>query len=152
LVSKTSRFQNHPAAILPRLDATTQWSSTAKGFPMKTRFANPFAAVLLALCFAFCCCSAFAQPRVIEVHARRYAFEPAVVTVKQGETVVLSMISDDVPHSLLIEGLNVNAVIVKDHASQVEIKADKTGDFVGRCGKFCGGGHAEMNFILRVTR
>lgn len=91
------------------------------------------------------------QQRTIEIHAKRFAFVPAEITVKKGETVSLSLISDDVPHSMLIEGLGVNAAIAKGHASQVQITPTKVGDFAGRCGKFCGSGHGQMRFVVHVT-
>ena len=52
----------------------------------------------------------FAQEpkQVIEIHAHRYAFSPAEITLKPGETAVLRLISDDVPHSLLVPGLKIN--------------------------------------------
>lgn len=91
------------------------------------------------------------QQRTIEIHAKRFAFDPAEITVKKGETVTLSLTSDDVPHSLLIQGLHVNAAVSKGHPSQVTITPDKAGDFPGRCGKFCGSGHGEMHFVVHVT-
>jgi cytochrome c oxidase subunit II len=91
------------------------------------------------------------EQRTIVIHAKRFAFSPAEITVAKGETVTLSLISDDAPHSLLIEGLGVNAAIVKSHPSQVQITPAKTGDFAGRCGKFCGSGHGQMQFVVHVT-
>ena len=89
--------------------------------------------------------------RTIEVHAKRFAFVPAEITVKKGEAVTLSLISDDVPHSLLVEGLGVNTAAVKGHPTTVTITPSKTGDFAGRCGRFCGSGHGEMHFVVHVT-
>jgi cytochrome c oxidase subunit 2 len=111
---------------------------------------------IAATLFAFIAFTAFvshasADERVIEIHAKRFAFEPAEITVKKGETVKLSLISDDVPHSLLISEVGVNAAMTKGHATQVEITPQKTGDFTGRCGKFCGSGHGSMHFVLHVT-
>jgi len=106
-----------------------------------------FAAALLVV--AVPVVPAGSQQRTIEIHAKRFAFAPAEITVKKGETVSLSLISDDVPHSLLIEGLGVNAA--KGHASQVQIMPTKSGDFAGRCGKFCGSGHGQMRFVVHVT-
>jgi cytochrome c oxidase subunit 2 len=63
----------------------------------------------------------------------------------------LSLISDDVTHSLLIEGLSVNQTIVKGHATQVSFTPDKAGDFLGRCGRFCGTGHGTMRLVVHVT-
>ena len=89
--------------------------------------------------------------RAIEIHARRFEFVPAEITVKKGEAVTLSLISDDVSHSLLIEGLGVNQTIVKGHVVQVTFTPDKIGDFPGRCGRFCGDGHGTMRFLVHVT-
>ena len=90
------------------------------------------------------------RPRTIEVHAKRFEFVPAEITVKKGERVTLSLISDDVSHSLLIEGLGVNQIIVKGRETQVSFTPDKAGDFSGRCGRFCGNGHGTMRFVVHV--
>lgn len=113
---------------------------------------SPFTAFALALALVVGpALPARGQQKTIEVHAKRFAFSPAEITIKKGETVTLSLTSDDVPHSLLIEGLGVNAAIAKGHPSQVQIKSDRAGDFAGRCGKFCGSGHGQMRFVVHVT-
>ena len=117
---------------------------------MKSRFIIKSAAALIAL--APLGIAVHGQQGIIVVHAKRFVFNPANITVRVGQTVTLSMISDDVAHSLMIEGLKVNTVIVPDHATAVQIKADTPGDFTGRCGRFCGSGHAEMTFVVHVTR
>jgi len=89
--------------------------------------------------------------RVIEVHAHRFAFEPASITVHQGETIRLHLISDDVPHSLLIKDLGINEAASKSHPGDIVFTATKAGDFAGRCGRFCGSGHGKMTFTLHVT-
>lgn len=116
---------------------------------MKPLLCSAFACALLAM--AAHSPLARAQQPAIEIHARRFQFVPAEITVKKGQTVTLSLISDDVPHSLMIEGVQVNAAIVKGHATQVQITPQKAGDFSGRCGRFCGNGHGKMTFILHVT-
>jgi cytochrome c oxidase subunit II len=95
--------------------------------------------------------SARAQQRTIEIHAHRFEFVPSEITVKKGETVTLSLISDDVTHSLFIEALGINATIAKGHPAQVQITPQQAGDFNGRCGRFCGSGHGKMTFVLHVT-
>ncbi|MGA2886518.1 MAG: cupredoxin domain-containing protein [Terracidiphilus sp.] len=113
----------------------------------------PILALSVVMLVASVVPSSFAQDgnRIVEVHAKRFAFVPAEITVKKGETVTLSLISDDVSHSLLIEGLGVNQTIVKGHATQVRITPNKAGDFAGRCGRFCGSGHGTMHFVVHVT-
>jgi len=106
--------------------------------------------LLIALLFAT---SAFSQSatRRIEIHARRFSFTPAEITLEKGETVTLALTSDDVPHSLLIEGLHVNATMTKGHLTEVIITPETAGDFKGRCGRFCGSGHGSMLFIVHVV-
>jgi cytochrome c oxidase subunit 2 len=95
--------------------------------------------------------SAQSAPRRIEVHAKRFAFQPSEITLKKGETVILDLTSDDVTHSLVIEGLHVNATIAKKHTTEVSITPTQDGDFQGRCGRFCGSGHGRMTFVVHVV-
>ncbi len=90
------------------------------------------------------------EGQTIEVHAKRFSFEPAEITVKEGETVKLHLVSDDVPHSLLIKDLGVNQQVSKGHPADVTFTADKAGDFQGKCGRFCGSGHGSMLFTVHV--
>jgi cytochrome c oxidase subunit 2 len=87
----------------------------------------------------------------IEVHAHRFSFEPAEITVKQGEAVKLHLTSDDVPHSLVIKDLGVNQEVSKGHPADVTFTAKTAGDFHGKCGRFCGSGHGSMVFTVHVT-
>lgn len=89
--------------------------------------------------------------RTIEVHAHRFSFAPSEITVKKGETIRLTLISDDVPHSLLVKDLGINQLVEKSHPSEVVFTAKQTGDFQGRCGRFCGNGHGHMTFMVHVT-
>ena len=106
--------------------------------------------LLIALLIAM---SGFAQPvtRRIEIHAQRFSFMPAEITIKKGETVTLALTSNDVPHSLLIEGLHINGTMTKGHITEVTITPDNVGDFKGRCGRFCGSGHGSMLFMVHVV-
>lgn len=92
-----------------------------------------------------------AQQNTIEIHAKRFEFSPSEITLKKGQPVTLSLISDDVPHSLLVEGLGINVAAVKGHATTAQVTPQKTGDFSGRCGRFCGTGHGRMKFVVHVT-
>ena len=90
-------------------------------------------------------------PRRIEIHAQRFSFVPAEITINKGETVTLALTSDDVPHSLLVEGLHINSTITKGHITEVNLSPETTGDFKGRCGRFCGSGHGSMLFVIHVV-
>lgn len=115
---------------------------------MKSAF---LAFALVATLFVPHAISSQSAPRRIEIHAKRYVFQPSEITVKKGEAVTLALTSDDVAHSLAIEDLHVNAAITKGHTTEVTITPDKTGDFQGRCGRFCGSGHGHMKFVVHVT-
>jgi cytochrome c oxidase subunit 2 len=111
------------------------------------------AAVLVSLVFLSGTnfCRAQDPTRTVEIHAKRFAFSPAEITLKRGETVKLELTSDDVTHSLVIPDLNVNETIKKGHMTEVTITPAKAGDFKGKCGHFCGSGHGSMIFTVHVT-
>ena len=92
------------------------------------------------------------QPvKTINIEAKRFSFSPAEITLKKGETVKLSLVSDDVAHSLVIKELHVNAPIVKGHPTEVLVTPEQVGDFKGACGRFCGSGHGSMHLVVHVT-
>lgn len=97
--------------------------------------------------------SAFAEssPRRIEIQAHRFSFTPAEITVVKGQPVTLALTSNDVPHSLLIDGLHINAMMTQGHVTEVKLTPEMTGDFKGKCGHFCGSGHGSMVFMIHVV-
>jgi cytochrome c oxidase subunit 2 len=96
--------------------------------------------------------AAIAQsPRVIEVHARRYAFSPSAISLKKGQPVELKIISDDVAHSLLVKDLGINQVVTRNKPASVTFTPSRAGTFSGQCGRFCGEGHGRMSFKIQVT-
>jgi cytochrome c oxidase subunit II len=113
--------------------------------------------VAMALALGLYCLIASARvpaedsAQTIEIHAKRFAFEPAEITVKSGETVHLHIVSDDVPHSLVVKGLGIDATVTKAHPAEVSFTAKQPGDYDGRCGRFCGSGHGRMTFSVHVT-
>jgi len=106
--------------------------------------------VCLALGLVSASCLGQSPARRIEIHARRFSFTPAEITLEKGETVTLALTSDDVPHSLLIEGLHINGTMTKGHITEVNVTPEAVGDFKGRCGRFCGSGHGSMLFVVHV--
>ncbi len=90
-------------------------------------------------------------PRVVEVHAKRFEYVPAEITVKKGQPVTLELISDDVPHSLKFDSLNVNVKMPVGQKVETTITPEKDGDLKGRCAVYCGKGHGEMFFTIHVV-
>ena len=94
--------------------------------------------------------SAQNSAQTIEIHARRFDFSPAEITLKKGETVTIKLFSDDVPHSLVVKELGINKEVSKGHPEEVTVTPDKAGDFHGKCGRFCGSGHGSMALTVHV--
>jgi cytochrome c oxidase subunit 2 len=113
---------------------------------------NSKSLTLIALCLFYFGRGITQEPdRTIEIHAHRYVFSPADITIKKGETVRLKLVSDDVTHSLQIKGLGVDQTITKGHPAEVTLTPKQDGDFQGQCGHFCGSGHGKMLMTVHVT-
>ncbi len=91
------------------------------------------------------------QPRRIEVTTKRFAFEPAEITLKKGEPVVLVFHTEDVTHGIRFKELDLQADISKGDKSELSFTPAEAGDFVGHCSRFCGAGHGSMTLTLHVT-
>jgi cytochrome c oxidase subunit II len=81
--------------------------------------------------------------RTIHIGVRRYVWEPATITAKQGELVRLIVHNADVKHGLVIPDLGVNQDIPEEGAV-AEFVAKKQGTFEFFCSVWCGEGHMEM--------
>jgi cytochrome c oxidase subunit 2 len=92
------------------------------------------------------------QPRVIEVTARRYAFEPAEIQVAVGEAVRLMVRSADGPHGIEIKEMKVKKVLERGaDAVAIDLKPDTAGRFPILCSEYCGEGHDDMKGALVVV-
>ncbi|GGG99120.1 cupredoxin domain-containing protein [Silvibacterium dinghuense] len=86
----------------------------------------------------------------IVIHAKRYAFVPSQITLQAGRTVRLTFISDDVPHSIAIPGLQIDVPIAGNPVSEVVITPSAAGDFTGMCTRYCGADHDKIAFVVHV--
>ncbi len=91
--------------------------------------------------------AAFAQgaPRVIEMTARRFQFEPNEIPLKAGERVVLAIRSIDFMHGMNIPDLGVRKDLVPGQITRVELQPKEPGVIDFLCDNFCGDGHETMN-------
>jgi cytochrome c oxidase subunit 2 len=110
-----------------------------------------FVVMLIAAVFTVPRAPAQSAPRRIEVTAKRFAFDPAEITVKKGEPVVIVLKSVDVAHGLSFRDLGVNVKAAKGQTAELSFTPDKVGDFVGQCSVFCGPGHGKMKLTLHVV-
>jgi cytochrome c oxidase subunit II len=91
------------------------------------------------------------EPRVIELTARRFAYEPNEIALKAGERVVIAIRSLDFMHGMNLPDLGMRLDLVPGRVTRLELhpKAPGVIDFV--CDNFCGDGHENMHGRLIVS-
>jgi cytochrome c oxidase subunit II len=87
----------------------------------------------------------------IEVVTKRFAFEPAEITLKKGEPVDLVLSSSDVNHGIRIRELGLDLRVAKGKKAEATFTPQATGTFVGHCSVFCGSGHGQMTLTIHVV-
>jgi cytochrome c oxidase subunit II len=91
------------------------------------------------------------EPRVIEVVAKRFVFEPSEIEVAVGERVRLAVRSADGVHGIEIKKVKVSKEIPRGAAPvMIEFTADEAGRFPIICSEYCGDGHDDMKGTLVV--
>lgn len=88
---------------------------------------------------------------VVRIVAQQYAFVPSCVVVPSGVPVVMRLASADAVHGFLVEGTNVNAMIVPGYVTTVETKFNDVGERLMPCHEYCGVGHQGMWAHVRVV-
>ena len=91
------------------------------------------------------------NPRHVEVVAKRFAFEPAEITLKRGEPVDFVLSSADVDHGVRIRELGLDLRVAKGKKAETTFTPQSTGTFVGHCSVFCGPGHGQMTLTIHVV-
>jgi len=91
------------------------------------------------------------ERRVIEVVAKRYAFEPSTIEVQAGEPVRLMVKSADGPHGFEVKRFKISRELARGAAPvAIDFVADEAGEFPILCSLFCGDGHEDMKGTLVV--
>jgi len=72
------------------------------------------------------------------------------IHVPIGQRVDITLVSDNVIHSLWVPELNGKADLIPGQVNHLRFTATKTGRFDGRCAEFCGIQHARMEFVVFV--
>ena len=88
----------------------------------------------------------------IEVIAKRFTYDPDVITLKRGQPVVLVMYSIDVAHGLMVDEWNIRAdEIRKDKDTEIQFTPKEVGHYEGQCAHFCGIVHGSMKLQIDVV-
>lgn len=75
---------------------------------------------------------------------QQYSFTPQCILVPAGTPITLRATSGDVVHGFLIDGTNVNTMLVPGYISVISTRFDKIGEHHMPCHEFCGNGHEGM--------
>ena len=81
---------------------------------------------------------------------QQYSFTPACIVVPVDSPITLRATSADVVHGILIQGTNVNTMLVPGYISEQLMRFTKTGDYLMPCQEFCSFGHEGMWGKVRV--
>ena len=88
---------------------------------------------------------------LVRVVAQQYAFVPSCIVVPAGKPVTIRLASADVVHGFLVQGTNVNAMVVPGYVTTVHTTIDDPGERLMPCHEFCGVGHQAMWARVRVV-
>ena len=120
------------------------------------RLKNGLASCVLLMTFAI---GALAQGSAgageaheMQVTAKKYEFNPNVITVKQGERVKLIITALDRDHGFKCGAFGINQKLKKGNPTTIEFTAEKAGTFPFRCSDFCGAGHLKMKGKIVVEK
>ncbi|MFQ6041958.1 MAG: fibronectin type III domain-containing protein [Candidatus Poribacteria bacterium] len=86
------------------------------------------------------------------ITARQWQFSPATIRVTEGDKVILTIRSVDVPHGFGLDAFGINKVLNPGKDVVVEFIAKKKGKYPFRCTVPCGAGHANMKGTLIVEK
>lgn len=93
-----------------------------------------------------------AAPKVIEVIARKFEFEPSRIEVVEGDHIRLIVRSSDGVHGVAIKKFKVSTLVPRGGKEvTIDFVASAAGTFPILCSEFCGDGHEDMTGMLVVS-
>ncbi len=91
-----------------------------------------------------------ATPQVVQVIAKRFAYEPSDIVVRAGVPIVLEVKSLDFAHGMSFPDLNLRADLVPGKPVRITLPAQPAGMVDFLCDNFCGDDHETMHGRLLV--
>jgi cytochrome c oxidase subunit II len=83
--------------------------------------------------------------------ASAWNFKPNTMKVPVGSEITFKVTSRDVTHGLLIEGTNINLMILPGQIAEATQKFNTPGTYLFVCHEYCGTGHQTMSGKIIVT-
>jgi cytochrome c oxidase subunit II len=87
---------------------------------------------------------------MVRAIGQQYSFTPSCILVPAETPIMLRATSADVVHGIMIQGTNINTMLVPSYVSEQSMRFDKTGDYLMPCQEFCSFGHEGMWGKVRV--
>ena len=91
-----------------------------------------------------------AAPHEIQMTAKKYEFNPSIITVKKGEHVKLVITATDRDHGFRLDAFKINQRLKNGEPTTVEFDASHAGEFPFQCSVVCGIKHHSMKGKLVV--
>ena len=82
---------------------------------------------------------------------QQYSFTPQCIVVPAETPITFRATSADVVHGFLIEGTNINTMLVPGYVTDLPVRFKAPGDHVMPCQEFCGIGHQGMWGKVKVV-
>ena len=86
----------------------------------------------------------------VRLIGQQYSFTPQCVLVPDATPITIRATSADAIHGFLIEGTNVNTMLVPGYVSVINAHFSTPGDHLMPCHEFCGVGHEGMWAHVKV--
>jgi cytochrome c oxidase subunit II len=88
---------------------------------------------------------------ILRAIGQQYSFTPQCMVVPAETPITLRATSADVVHGLLIEGTNINTMLMPGYVSELPIQFTAPAEHVMPCQEFCGVGHQGMWAKVKVV-
>jgi cytochrome c oxidase subunit 2 len=88
---------------------------------------------------------------VVRVVAQQYTFMPNCLVVPAGRPVTMRLASADVVHGFIVDGTNVNAMVVPGYVTTVHTTFKDPAERLMPCHEFCGVGHQAMWAHVKIV-
>jgi cytochrome c oxidase subunit II len=88
---------------------------------------------------------------ILRAIGQQYSFTPQCMVVPAETPITLRATSADVVHGLLIEGTNINTMLMPGYVSELPIQFAAPAEHVMPCQEFCGVGHQGMWAKVKVV-
>jgi len=87
----------------------------------------------------------------VRVVGQQYSFTPSCIVVPADTPITFRGTSSDVVHGMLIEGTNINTMLVPGYVSDIPVRFDTPGEHLMPCQEFCSVGHEGMWARVKVV-